>query len=38
MANKEGKKGNREIRKPKQPKAAPSAAASPFVVTPGKKR
>ena len=33
MANKDNKRGNREVRKPKQAKAKPAAAASPFVVT-----
>ena len=33
MANKDQKRGNREARKPKQPKAKPVAATSPFVVT-----
>jgi hypothetical protein len=33
MANKDQKRGNRETRKPKQAKAKPAAAASPFVVT-----
>jgi hypothetical protein len=38
MANKDQKRGNKEVRKPKQAKAAPPPAASPFVVTPGKKK
>jgi len=36
MANKDQRRGNRETRKPKQAKAKPAAAASPFVVTSGK--
>ena len=37
MANKDQqRRGNRESRKPKQPKAKPAAAASPFVVTSSK--
>lgn len=32
------KKSNREIRKPKAPKAAPVAAASPFLQPPSKKK
>jgi hypothetical protein len=35
MANKDQKRGNREVRKPKQPKAKPAAAPSPFAVTSG---
>ena len=38
MANKDQKRGNKETRKPKQAKAAPPPAASPFVVTSGKKK
>ena len=38
MANKDQKRGNKEVRKPKKAKAAPAPAASPFVVTPGKKK
>jgi hypothetical protein len=34
MANKDTRR-SKEIRKPKQPKAAP-AAASPFKITPGR--
>jgi len=36
MANKDQKRGNKETRKPKQAKAAPAAATSSFVVTPGR--
>jgi len=37
MANKDqNKRGAKEIRKPKQAKSSPTAAASPFVVTQGK--
>jgi len=36
MANKDNRRGNRETRKPKQEKAKPVAALSPFVVTSGK--
>jgi hypothetical protein len=36
MANKDQKRGNREVRKPKQAKAKPAAAVSPFAVTSGK--
>ncbi len=35
MANKD-QRGNKEVRKAKQPKAAAAPAASPFIVTPGK--
>jgi hypothetical protein len=35
MANKDQKRGNREVRKPKQAKGKPAPAASPFVVTSG---
>jgi len=35
VANKDQKRGNKEVRKPKQAKSKP-AAASPFVVTAGK--
>ena len=35
MANKD-QRGNKEVRKAKKPKAAPVAAASKFIVTPGK--
>ena len=38
MANKEQKRGNKEVRKPKASKPPPAGAASPFVVTPGKKK
>jgi hypothetical protein len=38
MANKDQKRGNKEVRKPKQAKSAPAPALSPFVVTPGKKK
>lgn len=31
------KRSNREIKKPKQAKAAPAAAASPFAARPGGK-
>ena len=37
MANKEQKRGGKEVRKPKKAKAAPAPAPSPFVVTSGKK-
>ncbi len=36
MANKDQKRGNKEVRKPKQAKSKPASAASPFVVTAGK--
>jgi hypothetical protein len=36
MANKDQKRGNKEIRKPKKAKAKAAAATSPFVVTSGK--
>jgi len=36
MANKDQKRGNREVRKPKQPKAKATAQASPFTVLAGK--
>jgi hypothetical protein len=36
MANKDQKRGNKETRKPKQTKAPPVAAISPFIITPGK--
>ena len=36
MANKDQKRGNKEVRKPKQAKGSPAAAVSPFVVTAGK--
>ncbi len=32
MANKDQKRGNRETRKPKQPKAKPAVQASPFAA------
>jgi hypothetical protein len=32
MANKDQKRGNREVRKPKQPKAKPPVQASPFAA------
>jgi hypothetical protein len=35
MGNRD-QRGNKEARKPKQAKAAPAPAASPFIVTPGK--
>jgi hypothetical protein len=38
MADKDQKRGNKEVRKPKKAKAAPPASASPFIVTPGKKK
>jgi len=38
MANKDQKRGNKEIRKPKKAKSAPAAAASPFIVTSGAKK
>jgi hypothetical protein len=31
MANKDQRRGNRETRKPKQPKAKPAVAISPFT-------
>ncbi len=36
MANKEQKRGKREVRKPKQAKVKAATAISPFVVTAGK--
>ena len=36
MANKDNRRGNKEIRKPKQEKAKPTAAASPFIVNTGR--
>lgn len=36
MANKDQKRGNRETRKPKQPKAKPAVSASPFTTTFGR--
>ena len=36
MANKDQRRGNRETRKPKQPKAKPQAAVSPFVLKSSK--
>jgi hypothetical protein len=36
MADKGQKRGNKEVRKPKQAKGPGPAAASPFVVTAGK--
>lgn len=37
MANKDQRRGNREARKPKQPKAKPQASpSSPFTQTSGK--
>lgn len=36
MANKDQKRGNREVRKPKQEKAKPAAALSPFIAQMGK--
>lgn len=33
MANKDQKRGNREVRKPKQAKAKPAAPASSFIAT-----
>ena len=36
MANKEQKRSKKEVRKPKQAKAAPAAKTSAFVVTPGR--
>ncbi len=38
MANKEQKRGAKEIRKPKKAKTAPAAQASSFIVTPGSKK
>lgn len=35
MADK-GQRGNKEVRKAKQPKAKAATSASPFIVTPGK--
>jgi hypothetical protein len=35
MGNRD-QRGNKEARKPKQEKAKPAAAPSPFIVTPGK--
>ncbi len=32
MANKDQKRGNREVRKPKQAKAKPAVQASPFIA------
>ena len=37
MANKDQKRGNREVRKPKQAKAKPAVQASPFTATLGGK-
>jgi hypothetical protein len=34
MANKDQKRGNREVRKPKQAKAKPTVQASPFTTPP----
>lgn len=36
MANKDQRRGNREARKPKQPKARLQALASPFALKSGK--
>lgn len=36
MANKDQRRGNREARKPKQPKAKPSIQASTLVLNSGK--
>ena len=36
MANKDQKRGNKEIRKPKKAKGKAAATTSPFVVTSGK--
>lgn len=36
MANKEQKRGNKEARKPKKAKAAPTSAPSAFIVTANK--
>jgi hypothetical protein len=36
MANKDQKRGNREVRKPKQAKSKSAAPASPFTVLTGK--
>ena len=36
MANKDQRRGNRETRKPKQPKAKPAIQASPFVLKSAK--
>jgi hypothetical protein len=38
MANKDQKRGNKEVRKPKKAKSKPAATTSSFVVTPGKKK
>jgi hypothetical protein len=35
MANKDQKRGNREVRKPKQAKSKAAPATSPFVATMG---
>ena len=35
MGNRD-QRGNKEARKPKQPKAKAGPTASPFIVTPGK--
>jgi hypothetical protein len=35
MGNRD-QRGNKEARKPKQPKAAAAPGPSPFIVTPGK--
>ena len=36
MADKDQKRGNKEVRKPKQTKSKTTAPTSPFVVTAGK--
>ena len=36
MANKDQKRSKKEVRKPKQAKAAPAAKTSSFIVTPGR--
>lgn len=38
MANKDQKRGNREVRKPKQAKAKPAAQPSSFISTSGKSK
>lgn len=35
MANKDQRRGNRETRKPKQPKTKPAVQASPFAASQG---
>jgi len=36
MANKEQKRGTKEVRKPKKAKAEPAAKTSAFIVTPAR--